>query len=130
MVESPLGVCDWHPANVKVQPGGEGRGDQERGRPMASFVTLAKFTDQGIKNVNPTTKRAEAFRDMAKKMGVTVKDIYWTLGRFDVVAIFEAPDDETANRLVLRLGSLGNVRTETLRAFSAQEMGQILKPGK
>lgn len=97
---------------------------------MASFVTLAKFTEQGIKNVTHTTKRAEAFRDMAKKMGATVKDIYWTLGRFDVVAIFEAPDDETANRLVLRLGSLGNVRTETLRAFSAQEMGQILKPGK
>lgn len=97
---------------------------------MASFVTLAKFTEQGIKNVSHTAKRAGAFRDMAKKMGATVKDVYWTLGRFDVVAIFEAPDDETANRLVLRLGSLGNVRTETLRAFSAQEMGQILKSGK
>jgi len=94
---------------------------------MASFVTLAKFTEQGIKAVNQTTKRAEAFRDLAKKMGVTVKDIYWTLGRFDVVTIFEAPDDETATRLMLSLGSLGNVRTETLRAYSPQEMGQLLK---
>ena len=53
-----------------------GRGDTERGRAMASFVTLAKFTEQGIKNVNQTTKRAEAFREMAKKMGATVKELY------------------------------------------------------
>ena len=94
---------------------------------MASFVTLVKFTEQGIKGVNQTTKRAEGFRDMAKKMGATVKDIYWTLGRFDAVAIFEAPDDETATRLMLSVGSLGNIRTETLRAYSAKEMGEILK---
>jgi uncharacterized protein with GYD domain len=104
-----------------------GRGDTERGRAMASFVTLAKFTEQGIKNVNQTTKRAEAFREMAKKMGATVKELYWTLGRYDVVVSFEAPDDETATRLMLTLGALGNVRTETLRAYSAQEMGQVLK---
>ena len=94
---------------------------------MASFVTLVKFTEQGIKNVSQTTKRAEAFREMAKKMGVTVKDLYWTLGRYDAVAVFEAPDDETAIRLMLTLGALGNLRTETLRAYNAQEMGQILK---
>jgi len=94
---------------------------------MATFVTLLKFTEQGIKNVSQTTKRAEAFREMAKKMGVTVKDNYWTLGRYDAVAIYEAPDDETAIRLMLTLGSLGNVRTETLRAYSAKEMGEILK---
>lgn len=94
---------------------------------MASFVALTKFTEQGIKNVNQTTKRAEAFRETAKKMGVTVKEIYWTLGRYDVVSIFDAPDDETAIRLMLSLGSLGNVRTETLRAFSAPEMEKVLK---
>ncbi len=94
---------------------------------MASFVTLVKFTEQGIKGVSQTTKRAEGFRDIAKKMGATVKDIYWTLGRFDAVAIFEAPDDETATRLMLSVGSLGNIRTETLRAYSAKEMGEILK---
>ncbi|MBI3079858.1 MAG: GYD domain-containing protein [candidate division NC10 bacterium] len=97
---------------------------------MASFVTLAKFTEQGIKAVNQTTKRAEAFRDMAKKMGATVKEIYWTLGRFDVVAIFEAPDDETATRLMLSLGSLGNVRTETLRAYEGDEVSQGAKVGR
>ena len=94
---------------------------------MASFVTLVKFTEQGIKNVSQTTKRAEAFREMAKKMGATVKDIYWTLGRYDAVAVFEAPDDETAIRLMLTLGALGNLRTETLRAYNAKEMGEILK---
>ena len=94
---------------------------------MASFVALLKFTEQGIKTVSQTTKRAEAFREMAKKTGVTVKDIYWTLGRYDVVVIYEAPDDETAIRLMLTVGSQGNVRTETLRAYNAQEMGQILK---
>lgn len=94
---------------------------------MASFVTLLTFTEQGIKSVGQTTKRAEAFREMAKKMGVTVKDIFWTLGRYDVVAIYEAPDDETATRLIFTLGSQGNVRTETLRAYSAKEMGEILK---
>jgi uncharacterized protein with GYD domain len=104
-----------------------GEGEQERRRAMASFVALTKFTEQGIKNVNQTTKRAEAFRETAKKMGVTVKEIYWTLGRYDVVSIFDAPDDETAIRLMLSLGSLGNVRTETLRAFSAPEMEKVLK---
>jgi uncharacterized protein with GYD domain len=94
---------------------------------MASFVGLLKFTEQGIKNVSQTTKRAEAFREMAKKAGVTVKDINWTLGRYDVVVMFEAPEDETAMRLMLTVGSLGNVRTETLRAYSAKEMGEILK---
>ena len=94
---------------------------------MATFVTLLKFTEKGIKNVSQTTKRAEAFREMAKKMGVTVTDIYWTLGRYDAVAIYEAPNDETATRLMFTLGSLGNLRTETLRAYSAEEMGQILK---
>ena len=94
---------------------------------MASFVTLVKFTEQGIKGVGQTTKRAEAFREMAKKMGAMVKELYWTLGRYDAVAIFEAPDDETATRLMLTVGSLGNIRTETLRAYNAKEMGEILK---
>jgi uncharacterized protein with GYD domain len=93
---------------------------------MATFVVLACFTDQGIRNAKDTTKRADAFKEMAKKVGANVKDLYWTLGQFDVVAICEAPDDETASTLAFSVGALGNVRTQTLRAFSPAEMGAIL----
>jgi uncharacterized protein with GYD domain len=93
---------------------------------MATFVVLAGFTDQGIKNVKDTISRAEAFKGMAKKSGVTVKDIYWTLGKYDVILICEAPDDETATAVSLSVGSLGNIRSETLRAFSIDEMKGIL----
>jgi uncharacterized protein with GYD domain len=93
---------------------------------MATFVVLGCFTDQGIRNAKETTKRADAFKEMARKVGVTVKDVYWTLGQFDIVAICEAPDDQTAQGLALSIGGMGNVRTQTLRAFSQAEMGGIL----
>jgi uncharacterized protein with GYD domain len=93
---------------------------------MATFIVLAGFTDQGIRNVKETIGRAEAFKEMAKKSGITVKDLYWTLGKYDVIAICEAPDDETATSLSLSVCSRGNVRSETLRAFSFEEMKKIL----
>lgn len=93
---------------------------------MATFVVLAGFTDQGIRNVKETINRAEVFKEMAKKTGVTVKDMYWTLGRHDIVAICEAPDDTAATTLMLSTASRGNVRSETLRAFSFDEMKEIL----
>jgi len=93
---------------------------------MATYIVLGNFTDQGIRNVKETAKRAEAFKALAKKAGVTVKDIYWTLGRYDLVTILEAADDELITALGLSVGSLGNIRTQTLRAFSAEEMGGIL----
>ena len=92
---------------------------------MATFIVLAGFTDQGIRNVKETVSRADAFKEMAKKTGVTIRDLYWTLGRHDIVAICEAPDDETATALSLSLASRGNLRTETLRAFSFDEMKKI-----
>jgi uncharacterized protein with GYD domain len=93
---------------------------------MATFVVLGCFTDQGIRSVKDTAKRAEAFQQTAKKIGATVKDVYWTLGQYDVVAVCDAPDDATASALVYSLASLGNVRTQTLRAFSQAEIGAIL----
>lgn len=93
---------------------------------MATFISLASFTDQGIRNVKQSTERAQAFREAAQKAGVTVKDIYWTMGSLDLVVISDAPDDESAMALLLGLGGLGNVRTQTLRGFSAEEMGSIL----
>jgi uncharacterized protein with GYD domain len=93
---------------------------------MATFIVLASFTDQGIRNVKQTIERAEAFKHMATKAGATVKDMYWTLGAHDVVAICEAPDDETAAALSMSVSMRGNVRSETLRAFGLAEMKKVL----
>ena len=93
---------------------------------MVTYVVLTKFTDQGIRNAKDSPKRADAFKQMAKTFGVTVKEIFWTQGRYDVVTILEAPDESSAMSLNLSLGALGNVRTESLRAFSAVEMTMIV----
>ena len=93
---------------------------------MATYVMLSHFTEQGIRNVKDTTKRAAAFKDMAKAAGVTVKDMYWTLGQYDMVAILEGPDDVAVTALGLSAGKAGNVRTQTLRAFSPADMDAIL----
>ena len=93
---------------------------------MADYVILATFTDQGLKAAKDSPKRAEAFRQMAQTFGVTVKDIFWTQGRYDIVAVTEAPDEIAATALNLSLSALGNIRTESLRAFSAEEMGKIV----
>ena len=94
---------------------------------MASYIVLAQFTDQGIRNVKDSTKRAAAASDVAAKMGVKLTDLFWTLGHYDLVIVAEAPDDETMTALMLKLGSLGNVKSQTLRAFRANEMDAILK---
>ncbi len=93
---------------------------------MATFVVLANFTEQGIRNVKETINRAEAFKDMAKKSGVTVKEMFWALGRHDIVVICQASDDETLTALMLSVASRGYVRSETLRAFSFDEMTKVL----
>ena len=93
---------------------------------MSTFIVLTNFTDQGIRNAKESPKRADAFKEMAKTFGVTVKELVWTQGRYDIVTIVEAPDESAAMSLNLSLGALGNVRTETLRAFSAAEMTKII----
>jgi uncharacterized protein with GYD domain len=94
---------------------------------MTTFVVLCQFTDQGIRGVNDSPKRARAFMAAAEKAGLTVKGLYWTLGRYDMISIVDAPDVETATALGLSLGKLGNIRTETLCAFDIAEMEAILK---
>ena len=93
---------------------------------MATYLVLGQFTDQGIKNVTDTTKRAEALKEMAQKAGGAIKEVYWTIGQYDIATIVDAPDDATLTALMLNVGKLGNVRTQTLRAFSASEMQDIL----
>ena len=92
---------------------------------MATFISLVSFTDQGIRNIKESPKRADAFKAMAKKLGVTVKEIYWTLGHYDLVIVLDG-DDESVTSALLKVGSLGNVRSETLRAFSAADVGRIV----
>jgi uncharacterized protein with GYD domain len=93
---------------------------------MATFITTIKFTEKGLQGINETCKRATAFKAAAKKMGVKVSEQYWTLGRFDGVIVFEAPDDETATAAMLSLSSKGNVQTTTARAFDAGEIDKVI----
>ena len=93
---------------------------------MPTYIALSTFTEQGIRNVKDTTKRAETVMALGKKVGATLTQVYWTLGKYDVVAIIEAPNDETATAFSLAIGAAGNVRTQTMRAFSKEEMGAIL----
>jgi uncharacterized protein with GYD domain len=93
---------------------------------MATYIVLSNFTDQGVRNVKETTKRADAITETAKKLGASVKQVFWTLGQYDVVAVCEAPDDAAITALGLAIGAAGNSRTQTLRAFSRDEMNAIL----
>ena len=92
---------------------------------MATFISLLNFTDQGIRNAKKPVERADTFKKAARKIGVNIQQIYWTLGSYDLVVIAEAPDDETAMSLLLGLSGLGNVRTQTLRAFSSEQMTSV-----
>ncbi len=93
---------------------------------MATYITLANFTDQGIKSVKDTTKRAAAVQEAAKKFGATMPQIYWTMGSYDLIAMVEAPDDLSASAFSLAIGMAGNIRGQTLRAFNKDEMNTIL----
>ncbi|HET7281491.1 MAG TPA: GYD domain-containing protein [Casimicrobiaceae bacterium] len=93
---------------------------------MAAYIVLGNFTEQGIHTFKDTTKRAEAVKAAAKKHGVTMTGIHWTIGRHDLVATFDAPNDETMTAVCLTIGAAGNVRTETMRAFSSTEMAEII----
>lgn len=92
-----------------------------------TYVILMNFTDQGIRNVKETAERARAFQETAESQyGVKVKELFWTIGEYDLVTIVDASDEETVVALSLSLGSLGNVRTQSMRALTAEEMKVIL----
>src|SRR3954452_14642366 len=93
---------------------------------MVTYVVLANFTNQGIRNAKDSPKRAQAFKEMAKDFGVTVRELVWTQGRYDIVTILEAPDEVSMMALNVSAGALGNIRTETLRAFSMEDVTKIV----
>jgi uncharacterized protein with GYD domain len=92
---------------------------------MATFIALLKFTDQGIRNVKESPKRFATATKMAKQLGVTLRQGYWTMGQYDLVIIAEGAEDAVAAWLY-KAGSLGNVTSTTLRAFSADQMKKIV----
>ncbi|HEY5618499.1 MAG TPA: GYD domain-containing protein [Vicinamibacterales bacterium] len=93
---------------------------------MPTYVSLFKFTDQGMKNVKGTVDRTKQSRAAIEKAGGRMAAIYWTQGQYDLVAISEWPDEEAAMAFILQLGMAGNVRMETLRAFDEAAMQRIL----
>jgi uncharacterized protein with GYD domain len=93
---------------------------------MATYVSLINWTESGAAAFKDTVKRAETARQLGVTMGGSLKEIYWTLGPYDIVVVSEAPDDETATAYALALGAQGNVRTTTMRAFDADEMTGII----
>lgn len=92
---------------------------------MPHYISLIKWTDQGIRSVKESPKRAEAARKLAEAEGGKLT-IYYTMGRYDLIAIGEARDDETMNRVLLRIAMQGNVRTETLKAMTEADAAKVL----
>lgn len=92
---------------------------------MATYISLVNFTDQGMRNVKDTIDRLAAFKTMAEKLGVSVQGAHYTVGQYDIVLILEG-SDEAVTTAQLKVGSLGNVRTQSMRAFSPQEMKAML----
>ena len=92
---------------------------------MATFILLANWTDQGVRSFKDSPKRADAFADLLSKAGGSLKDIWWTIGPYDIVAVAEAPDEQAVTALLLQLGALGKIRTTTLRAFDKSEFAKI-----
>lgn len=92
---------------------------------MPTYIALMKWTGQGIANVNDSPSRLDAGRKAFKKMGVKIKDTYLTMGRYDLVCMIDAPDDETFAKAMLTLGAQGNIQTETLKAFSEDQYRKI-----
>ncbi len=92
---------------------------------MATFIVLLNFTDKGIRNVKESPDRYDNLRKLAEKLGVTFKDVYWTVGQYDMVVVLEGAD-KAVTTVLLTFGSLGYVRSQTLRGFSAEEMKDIV----
>ena len=93
---------------------------------MATYIMLINYTDQGIRNVKDSPKRLDAAKKMLKSMGGEIKDFYLTMGTYDIAIVAEAPSDDVIAKFALGSGSLGNIRTTTLKAFPEAEYRKII----
>jgi uncharacterized protein with GYD domain len=94
---------------------------------MPHYVLLMNWTDQGVKNFRDSVDRADAARTALAARGIDLKDIYWTIGGYDLVCVAEAPDDALVSAALLALGAQGNLRTTTLRAFTGDEFRSVIE---
>jgi uncharacterized protein with GYD domain len=100
--------------------------DDRRRHTMVTYIGLMNFTDKGLQSVKETTQRAAAAKEVAQRFGVTMKDIYWTAGAYDIVCVLEGKDEQSITAFSLAIAQQGNVRAQSLRAFTAAEMDQVL----
>lgn len=121
-------LCSADEPQIAIANSNESKSKFTSGREKIkpTYVSLVKFTDKGIQGAKQTTQRLAEWSAKVQSMGVTIKQMYWTLGEYDQVRVFEAPDDETAASVLLAADMLGNIRTQTMRAFTAAEMDKIL----
>jgi uncharacterized protein with GYD domain len=101
-------------------------GLQNKEMTMVTYIGLMKFTDKGIQGVKDTTRRAAAAKEVAGRFGVTMREIYWTLGEYDVVSVLDAQDEASLTAFNLAIAAQGNVRSQSLRAFTSAEMDKVL----
>jgi uncharacterized protein with GYD domain len=94
---------------------------------MPTYISLMNWTDQGVRTVRDTVHRREQADALAEKYGARIEQVYWTVGPYDIVAITEAPDEESVTAMLLELASAGNLRTTTLRAYDHEEMSGIIE---
>jgi uncharacterized protein with GYD domain len=93
---------------------------------MVTYVGLLTFTDKGLQGIKGTTQRAAAAKEVAGRFGVTMREIYWTLGEYDMICVLEAADEQALAAFNLATAMQGNVRSQSLRAFSSGEMDRVL----
>lgn len=93
---------------------------------MVTYIGLLKFTDKGVQGIKQTTQRAAAAKEVGQRMGVTMREIYWTLGEYDLVCVLEAADETALNAFNIAVAMQGNVRSQSLRALTAAEMDKVL----
>ena len=94
---------------------------------MARYVVLLDWTEQGVAGFKDSVDRYESAQEQFQQLGVSFQDVYWTLGEHDIVGVMEAPDDATLAAALLQLGAQGNIRTKTMRAFSADDMRAVIE---
>ncbi len=93
---------------------------------MVTYIGLLSFTDKGIQSVKDSPKRAAAAKEVGKKFGVNMREIYWTMGEYDLVCVLEADDEQSLTAFNLAIAMQGNVRTQSLRAYNASEIEKVL----
>jgi|SRR3990172_5733637 len=93
---------------------------------MPTYISLLRYTQQGVQNIKESPARLDAAKKAFQAMGGELKQWYLVMGQYDAVVVSEGPDDETAAKLALAIGAQGNIRTETLRAFTEEEYRKLI----